>query len=155
MSLFTKIRESRRARKQRRLAAKLHKMIEAAAAENDGTLALQCDMILQGDMFARGDIGTRKTMHAGKGIHTDSQLSVDGNISVNGRARLRQDLTVDGHVRSGGSLLTLGNVIAIDDVTAYAYTYTGKPEDHLNTANPKQLYSGHTTKMLEDIEDKG
>ena len=74
MSLFTKIRESRQARKQRRLAAKLHKMIEAAAAENDGTFALQYDMILQGDLFARGDIGARHDLHIGGGIHTDGDL---------------------------------------------------------------------------------
>lgn len=55
MSLFTKIRENRRARKQRRLAAKLHKMIEAAAAENDNTLVIKPAFVSLGDVTAYGN----------------------------------------------------------------------------------------------------
>lgn len=65
MSLFAKIRENRQARKQRRLAARLHKMIEAATAENDGALALQCDMILQGDVYVKGRLETCEDVIAG------------------------------------------------------------------------------------------
>ena len=56
MSLFTKIKQGWQARRRRRLAAELQRMIAAAADENDGTLSLRCDMILHGDMFACGDI---------------------------------------------------------------------------------------------------
>ena len=55
MSLFTKIRENRQARKQRRLAAKLHKMIEAAADENDGVLLIKPAFVSLGDVTAYGN----------------------------------------------------------------------------------------------------
>lgn len=55
MSLFTKIRENRQARKQRRLAAKLHKMIEAAAAENDGVFIIRPAFVSLGDVTAYGN----------------------------------------------------------------------------------------------------
>ncbi len=48
MSLFTKIKQDWQARHRRRLAAKLQRMIAAAADENDGALSLHCDIILQG-----------------------------------------------------------------------------------------------------------
>lgn len=59
MSLFTKIRENWQARKQRRLAAKLHKMIEAAAAENDGTLVIKPAFVSLGDVTAYGNTPLR------------------------------------------------------------------------------------------------
>lgn len=48
MSLFTKIKQDWQARHRRRLAAKLQRMIAAAADENNGVLSLHCDIILRG-----------------------------------------------------------------------------------------------------------
>ncbi len=74
MSLFTKIKQGWQARHRRRLAAKLQRMIAAAADENDGALSLRCDIILHGDMFTCGENVTRKTIYANEGICTDGNL---------------------------------------------------------------------------------
>ena len=51
MNLFTKIKQGWRARHRRRLAAKLQRMIAAAADENNGVLSLHCDIILGGGTY--------------------------------------------------------------------------------------------------------
>lgn len=52
MNLFTKIKQGWQARHRRRLAAKLQRMIAAAADENDGALSLHCDIIVQPSAIA-------------------------------------------------------------------------------------------------------
>ncbi len=126
MSLFTKIKQNWQARHRRRLAAKLQRMIAAAADENDGALSLHCDIILQGDMFARGEIVTRETICAGRGIHTDGVLNA---MVVTAHAQLvaaeilaEGDVVTRGRIASMGDAYMHGRVDSHDDVTAYAYT---------------------------------
>lgn len=64
MSLFTKIKQDLRARHRRRLAAKLHKMIEAAADENDGAFVIKSTIVSLGDVIAYGN-------DSGKIVKTD------------------------------------------------------------------------------------
>lgn len=101
-------------------------MIEAAAAENDGTLALQCDMILQGNMFARGDIGTGKIISANRGIYTGGGL--DARV-VTARARIvateilaKGDVVTRGRITSMGDAYVHGRIDSYGDITAYADT---------------------------------
>lgn len=126
MSLFTKIKQGWQARRRRRLAAELQRMIAAAADENDGTLSLRCDMILQGDMFARGEIVTRKTICADRGIHTDGALDA---MVMTAHAQLiaaeilaEGDVVTHGRIASMGDAYVHGRIDSYDDVTAYAYT---------------------------------
>lgn len=123
MSPFTKIRESRRARKQRRLATKLHKMIEAAAAENDGTLALQCDMILQGDLFARGDIGARHDLYIGGGIHTDGDLDAK-KITANEKL-IAASIYAEETISAAGDIRTKSEMFAVKSIRTNGYCISG------------------------------
>ena len=126
MSLFTKIKQGWQARRRRRLAAKLQRMITAAADENDGALSLHCDMILQGDMFARGDIGTRKTICADRGIYTDGALNA---MVMTAHAQLiaaeilaEGDVVTRGRIASMGDAYVHGRIDSYGDVMAYADT---------------------------------
>ena len=123
MSLFTKIRENRQARKQRRLAAKLHKMIEAAAAENDGAFALQYDMILQGDLFARGDIGARHDLHIGGGLHTDGDLDAK-KITANEKL-VAANIYAEETISAAGDIRTKGEIFAAKGIRANDYCIIG------------------------------
>ena len=126
MSLFTKIKQGWRARHRRRLAAKLQRMIAAAADENDGALSLRCDMILHGDMFACGEIATRKTICANEGIHTDGNLDARVMIAhtqlVAAEILAEGDVVTRGRIASMGDAYMHGRVDSHDDVTAYAHT---------------------------------
>ena len=104
MNLFTKIKQGWQARHRRRLAAKLQRMIAAAADENDGALSLHCDIILQGDMDARGDI----TLQEG--------ICVRGDILAGG------DVITDGRIASMGDAYVHGRIDSHNDVTACAHT---------------------------------
>ncbi len=126
MSLFTKIKQNWQARHRRRLAAKLQRMIAAAADENDGALSLHCDIILQGDMFACDKIATCKTICADRGIHTDGVLNA---MVVTAHAQLiaaeilaEGDVVTRGRIASMGDAYVHGRLDSYGDVTAYANT---------------------------------
>ena len=116
MSLFTKIKQDWRARYRRRLAAKLQRMIAAAADENDGTLSLRCDMILQGDIYVCGDTVLQGDMDARGDMILQEGICVRGDILAGG------DVITDGRIASMGDAYIHGRVDSHDDVTAYAHT---------------------------------
>lgn len=143
MSLFTKIKQNWQARKQRRLAAKLHKMIEAAAAENDGEIHVDCMLVVRGDLTSTGqlfvnkdavicegvvidgDVRVNSEVYAKKGIRTNGycisggKLTVGGDAHINGRACFDQDVTTYGHIRTLGAVAAVGSVVALGEVSAY------------------------------------
>ena len=55
MSLFTKIKQDWQARRRRRLAAKLQRMITAAADENNGVFLIKPAFVSLGDVTAYGN----------------------------------------------------------------------------------------------------
>lgn len=114
MSLFTKIKQDLRARHRRRLAAKLQRMIAAAADENDGVLSLRCDIILRGDMYACGDTILRGDMYARGDMILQEDICVRGDILAGG------DVITDGRIASMGDAYVHGRLDSYGDVTAYA-----------------------------------
>ncbi len=64
MSLFAKIKQDWQARHRRRLAAKLQRMIAAAADENDGAFVIKPTIVSLGDVIAYGN-------DSGKIVKTD------------------------------------------------------------------------------------
>ena len=126
MSLFTKIKQDWQARRRRRLAAELQRMIAAAADENDGALSLRCDMILHGDMFACGEIVTCTTICANEGIHTDGALNarvITAHTRLIAAEILSEgDVVTHGRIASMGDAYVHGRIDSHDDVTACADT---------------------------------
>lgn len=116
MSLFTKIKQDLRARHRRRLAAKLQRMIAAAADENDGALSLRCDIILQGDVYACGDTVLQGDMDVRGDMILQEGICVRGDILAGG------DVITDGRIASMGDAYVHGRIDSHDDVTACAYT---------------------------------
>lgn len=167
MSLFTKIRENRQARKQRRLAAKLHKMIEAAAAENDGEIHVDCMLVVRGDLTSTGqlfvnkdavicegvvidgDVRVNSEVYAKKGIRTNGycisggKLTVGGDAHINGRACFDQDVTTYGHIRTLGAVAAVGSVVALGEVSAYGCGLQEAREAiGVDVDDPKRLLRG-------------
>ena len=116
MNLFTKIKQGWRARHRRRLAAKLQRMIAAAADENNGVLSLHCDIILRGDVYACGDTVLQGDMDARGDMILQEGICVRGDILAGG------DVITDGRIASMGDAYVHGRLDSHGDVTAYANT---------------------------------
>lgn len=180
MSLFTKIRESRQARKQRRLAARLHKMIEAAAAKNDGEIHVDCTLVVRGDLTTTGqlfvnkdavicdgavvdgDVRVNSEVYAKKGIRTNGycisggKLTVGGDARINGRARFDRDVTASGHIRTLGAVAAVGSVVALGEVSAYGCGLKEARETvGVDVDNPGKLLRGFDDFLEADgVQDK-
>lgn len=116
MSLFTKIKQDWQARHRRRLAAKLQRMIAAAADENNGVLSLHCDIILRGDVYACGDTVLQGDMDARGDMILQEGICVRGDILAGG------DVITDGRIASMGDAYVHGRIDSHNDVTACAHT---------------------------------